>query len=350
MASISLSRFTLGFSGLNYPPTQKASNGLKMFSHVFPKPSRRSLDLILCKASTTQQSTARRKNNHHPNLWEDDFINSLPKAYNAPCYVERAEKLIREVKEMFNGMSTHNSSAQERLSMVDNVERLGIDRHFQKEIKESLDYVYRYWNDKRIGNDGGSCTALNTIALALRILRLHKYDVSSGGSVEPKDFSFRIRFAKIASLATVIDDIYDTYGTLEELKLFTNAFERWDPSSVDCLPEYMKVVFIINDISTFKVEATRGEEASCVRCYMRDNPNSIEEAALDYLNSFQDELLKELMWEYLKKDSVPTCTKDHAVNLSRGIQLFYKKGDGFSVATKDIREHIWKILVQHIKI
>ncbi|GLJ27347.1 hypothetical protein SUGI_0536690 [Cryptomeria japonica] len=90
--------------------------------------------LILCKASPTQQSTVWRRSNHHPNLWEDDFIDSLPKAYNAPCYVDRAEKLIREVKEMFNGMSTHNSSAQQHLSMVDNVERLGIDRHIQKEF------------------------------------------------------------------------------------------------------------------------------------------------------------------------------------------------------------------------
>ena len=29
------------------------------------------------------------------------------------------------------------------LSMVDSVERLGIDRHFKNEIKSALDYVYR---------------------------------------------------------------------------------------------------------------------------------------------------------------------------------------------------------------
>ncbi|GLJ27349.1 hypothetical protein SUGI_0536710 [Cryptomeria japonica] len=93
--------------------------------------------LILCNASPTQQSTVWRRNNHHPNLGEDDFIDSLPKAHNGPCYVERAEKLIREVEEMSNG------DAQERLSMVENVERLGIDRHIQKETKKALDYVCR---------------------------------------------------------------------------------------------------------------------------------------------------------------------------------------------------------------
>lgn len=32
----------------------------------------------------------------------------------------------------------------EGLLMVDNIVRLGIDRHFEKEIKEILDCVYRY--------------------------------------------------------------------------------------------------------------------------------------------------------------------------------------------------------------
>lgn len=31
----------------------------------------------------------------------------------------------------------------ERLWMVDRLERLGVDRHFEREIKECLDYVYK---------------------------------------------------------------------------------------------------------------------------------------------------------------------------------------------------------------
>jgi len=31
----------------------------------------------------------------------------------------------------------------QRLWMVDSVERLGIDRHFENEIESALDYVYR---------------------------------------------------------------------------------------------------------------------------------------------------------------------------------------------------------------
>jgi len=31
---------------------------------------------------------------------------------------------------------------------------------------------------------------------------------------------------KLAALGTIIDDIYDAYGTIEELELFTNAIDR----------------------------------------------------------------------------------------------------------------------------
>eukprot|EP01018_Ginkgo_biloba_P036264 Gb_27974 [translate_table: standard] len=65
--------------------------------------------------------------------------------------------------------------------MVDNFERLGIDRHFQNEIKVALDYVYRYWNEGGIGwgRDKAIADLNNTTALALGTLRLHGFNVSS---------------------------------------------------------------------------------------------------------------------------------------------------------------------------
>lgn len=43
---------------------------------------------------------------------------------------------------------------------------------------------------------------------------------------EPKYSCFRIDFAKYSAHATIIDDIYDTYGSIEELKQFTKVFKR----------------------------------------------------------------------------------------------------------------------------
>ena len=47
-----------------------------------------------------------------------------------------------------------------------------------------------------------------------------------GLKFEPQFGYFRRMFTKVIALITVIDDIYDVYGTLDELKLFTDIVER----------------------------------------------------------------------------------------------------------------------------
>ncbi|KAH6773781.1 hypothetical protein C2S52_003308 [Perilla frutescens var. hirtella] len=54
----------------------------------------------------------------------------------------------------------------------------------------------------------------------------------------------RETLTKAAVLITIIDDIYDVYGTLEELQLFTHTIERWDINSLERLPEYMAICFL----------------------------------------------------------------------------------------------------------
>ena len=38
---------------------------------------------------------------------------------------------------------------------------------------------------------------------------------------------FRKHMTRIVSLITIIDDVYDLYGTSEELKLFTEVIDRF---------------------------------------------------------------------------------------------------------------------------
>ncbi|KAI3822002.1 hypothetical protein L1987_09583 [Smallanthus sonchifolius] len=59
---------------------------------------------------------------------------------------------------------------------------------------------------------------------------------------------------KVNSMITAIDDIYDVYGTLDELELFTDIIDRWDINAIEELPEYMKICFLgfyntVNDIA-----------------------------------------------------------------------------------------------------
>ncbi|KAL8549072.1 hypothetical protein ACS0TY_008079 [Phlomoides rotata] len=61
---------------------------------------------------------------------------------------------------------------------------------------------------------------------------------------EPKYSTCRIELAKTIAILLVIDDIFDTYGKMDELLLFTDAIRRWDLEAMEPLPEYMKICYM----------------------------------------------------------------------------------------------------------
>nr|APJ36374.1 copalyl diphosphate synthase 4 [Isodon rubescens] len=89
--------------------------------------------------------------------------------------------LLKAVKKFNGGVpNVYPVDMFEHLWCVDRLQRLGICRYFRAQIKEMLDYVYKYWTDK------GICWARNTnvqdvddTAMGFRLLRMHSYDVST---------------------------------------------------------------------------------------------------------------------------------------------------------------------------
>ncbi|KAF8377148.1 hypothetical protein HHK36_030521 [Tetracentron sinense] len=73
---------------------------------------------------------------------------------------------------------------------------------------------------------------------------------AKGLCFEPQFGNCRKQITKTTLFITTIDDIYDVYGSLDELKLFTDAVEKlvkialWDVNTLQDLPEYMKICFI----------------------------------------------------------------------------------------------------------
>ncbi|KAG6689505.1 hypothetical protein I3842_11G178700 [Carya illinoinensis] len=79
---------------------------------------------------------------------------------------------------------------------------------------------------------------------------------------EPQYCFARRMLTKVISMTSVIDDIYDVYGTIEELDLFTEVIERWDISAANKLPEYKKISYqALLDVYT-DMEQNLGEEKS----------------------------------------------------------------------------------------
>ncbi|XP_030525206.2 (-)-germacrene D synthase-like [Rhodamnia argentea] len=64
-----------------------------------------------------------------------------------------------------------------------------------------------------------------------------------GVHFEPDLAVARGMMTKVIALTSVLDDIYDVYGTYEELELFSQAIQRWDIDCINELPGYMQVFY-----------------------------------------------------------------------------------------------------------
>ncbi|KAK4566531.1 hypothetical protein RGQ29_002698 [Quercus rubra] len=97
--------------------------------------------------------------------------------------------------------------------------------------KEELSYITRWWKDLDF--------AKKLPFARDRIVECYFWILSV--YFEPQYSLARKTLTKVISITSALDDIYDAYGTLEELKPFTEAIERWDISCIDQLPEYMQI-------------------------------------------------------------------------------------------------------------
>ncbi|KAK0579342.1 hypothetical protein LWI29_024861 [Acer saccharum] len=101
---------------------------------------------------------------------------------------------------------------------------------YQEELKQ----VSRWWKQNELGEKLDFARDRLVVAFLWTM----------GTAFEPRFGSWRIINTKINAIITVIDDIYDVYGTVEELELFTDVVDRWDIKAMKELPSYMKLCFL----------------------------------------------------------------------------------------------------------
>nr|QGN65613.1 terpene synthase 7 [Taiwania cryptomerioides]QIB02639.1 terpene synthase [Taiwania cryptomerioides] len=265
--------------------------------------------------------------------------------------------------------------------------------------------------------------------------------------------STRIAVAKVATLATILDDLFDDYLNLDQVELVTNAIiQGWDISLLQNFPnsfketlefvfktvhelaseatkeqgrdmtqfitkawadyakanlqqarwnksgyvptynEYIKIaatsaaigpislhsillaipvlkdieiemIFLnrsrlcdliwsslrlTDDAQDFQDEKLHGQTASAISSYMRDHPKCSEDDALCQINCLADQLIKELIWEYLNPNNIFLGYEKLCFNLSRGVQCFYIFGDGFTYPEKGVKHRVVKVLVDPV--
>ncbi|KAH7675713.1 (+)-alpha-terpineol synthase protein [Dioscorea alata] len=105
---------------------------------------------------------------------------------------------------------------------------------------------------------------------------------------DPQHGLCREELTKVMTLIIILDDVYDVYGSLDELQLFTRAVERWECDGSEGLPAYMKILYnsIYNSAEELanKIQKIEG----------RDAMPYIGKAWADLCKAF----LKEAEWHY----------------------------------------------------
>uniref|UniRef100_A0A0A0LMX2 Uncharacterized protein n=1 Tax=Cucumis sativus TaxID=3659 RepID=A0A0A0LMX2_CUCSA len=183
--------------------------------------------------------------------------------------------------------------------------------------QQDLKYASRWWKSSGLGQK---------LSFA-RDRLIESFFWTVGIGFEPEFSYFRRSLTKINALITIIDDVYDVYGSLDELELFTNAVER--------------------DLD----ELERGDVPKSIQCYMNDTGAS-ESNAREYIRHLIDET-----WKKLNKTEVennysifPRVFVERAKNLARMAQCMYQYGDGHGMGYQETKDRVMSLLIEPISI
>ncbi|KAI4303940.1 hypothetical protein MLD38_039517 [Melastoma candidum] len=121
--------------------------------------------------------------------------------------------------------------------------------------QEDLKAVSRWWKDL------GLMQHLDFV----RDRPVESFFFALGVTPEPEAKSLRRSLAKVVAMLLVIYDVYDIFGSLEELRCFTRTIKMWDSDEVEPLPKCFKVCFRALDDVTNQIARECGKEADLDR-------------------------------------------------------------------------------------
>ncbi|CAL5345881.1 unnamed protein product [Camellia sinensis] len=144
---------------------------------------------------------------------------------------------------VLNGLMPHLSHHQARVvsNTLGNPHHKSLARFMARDfLSDYTNPISKWWKD----------TGLASELKFARDQPLKWYMWPMAALTDPRFSEQRVELTKPISFIYLIDDIFDVYGTLEELTLFTEAVNRWELGAVEQLPEYMKICFqALDDIT-----------------------------------------------------------------------------------------------------
>ncbi|KAB1205519.1 Myrcene synthase, chloroplastic [Morella rubra] len=122
--------------------------------------------------------------------------------------------------------------------------------------QEDLKDASRWWRSTGLGENLGFA----------RDRLMENFLWTVGVIFQPQFGYCRRMLARVNALITTIDDVYDVYGTLEELEQFTDAINRWD-TNVEHLPYYMQICFLAlhNSVNEMAFDSLKEQRFHIVR-------------------------------------------------------------------------------------
>ncbi|KAI3460807.1 hypothetical protein Pfo_017470 [Paulownia fortunei] len=167
--------------------------------------------------------------------------------------------------------------------------------------QRDLQEVSRWW--KHVG-----------LANKLRFARdrlMESFFWTVGMVFEPQFSKCRVGLTKVVKLITVLDDIYDVYGSPEELQQLTDAVDRWDVNAVNHLPDYMKLCFfaLYNTVNDMAYDTLKEQDQVII--------SQLRKGWADLCKAF----LREAQWSH--KKHIPKFNEylDHGWTSSSGVVL-----------------------------
>ncbi|XP_075488639.1 (-)-alpha-terpineol synthase-like isoform X2 [Primulina tabacum] len=184
----------------------------------------------------------------------------------------------------------------------------------------------------------------------------------------PQNQYSRITLSKVNSLITILDDIFDVYGTLEELQLLNDVIQRWNIEAMDQLPNYMQMCYLalnnsVNEAAYHVLkeqglviipylrkldEMERGDIPKSVQCYMNQTGES-KEVAEEHVRGLIRTTWKKMNEELQATDSVFSDKFIRgAADLGRMAMYMYQHGDGHGHQNLQIKKRISSLLFEPI--